>query len=98
VLSESTAILQYLATTRELQDPWYPADPRSMSLVHRFNSWYHPNLRANAALMIFKTHLESSQGLDLPSEELKEMKANVPNLLKTMDRWIEENGGFIAGG
>jgi glutathione S-transferase len=97
VLWETTAILQYLATTRDLEETWYPADARKRSLVHRFNSWYHPNLRQNGALLFFKKRVAEKFGITINPAEIEEMEAALPNTLATMDRWIKENGGFLAG-
>jgi glutathione S-transferase len=63
VLYEITAILQYLATSRGLEDPWFPADPRKRQLVYRFNSWYQDNLRSTAALLPFYINFGENMGL-----------------------------------
>ena len=47
---ESCAILRYLATTRNVDDHWYPKDPLLQSKVDSYLAWQHFNTRYNCAL------------------------------------------------
>ena len=97
VLYESVAILQYLATTKGLQDPWFPTDPHERSKTLKFNSWYHGNIRSNVVLSAFFNSVAPLLGKEIQPERKAEAEANVPRVLKTMERWIQENGGYVTG-
>ena len=47
---ESCSILRYLATTRNVDDHWYPKDPLLQSKVDSYLAWQHFNTRYNCAL------------------------------------------------
>lgn len=65
VLYESVAILQYLATSRDLQDPWFPKDPRQRSKIYKFNSWYHPKVRASVVMSAFFNSIAPQLGKEV---------------------------------
>lgn len=45
MVCETAAILQYLAASRGLEDPWFPAEPKKRALIYRYAAWHHANLR-----------------------------------------------------
>ena len=52
-MAESHAIMRYLATTRNVADHWYPADPRKRALVDQYLDWHHSWLRLGASRSVF---------------------------------------------
>jgi glutathione S-transferase len=52
-LSEATAILRYLAATREVDPVWLGKTPRERARVDLLFSWYHTNLRLRSTLEYF---------------------------------------------
>uniref|UniRef100_A0A3Q2ZHJ7 Glutathione S-transferase theta 1a n=1 Tax=Hippocampus comes TaxID=109280 RepID=A0A3Q2ZHJ7_HIPCM len=71
VLTESVAILQYLAEKHasRLPDHWYPADLRQRARVNEYLSWQQMNLRAHGSkVFLLKVGLDSyelSQTVDV---------------------------------
>uniref|UniRef100_A0A3Q2Y7R9 glutathione transferase n=1 Tax=Hippocampus comes TaxID=109280 RepID=A0A3Q2Y7R9_HIPCM len=70
VLTESVAILQYLAEKHasRLPDHWYPADLRQRARVNEYLSWQQMNLRAHGSkVFLLKVGLveELSQTVDV---------------------------------
>ena len=41
VLSETVAILQYLAESNNLEDQWYPAEPKQRALIDQYLNWFY---------------------------------------------------------
>ena len=64
-LTESHAIMTYLATTRQVADHWYPADPQKRALVDRYLHWHHGNLR-KAGTVIYGTLIVPMFGSTMP--------------------------------
>ncbi|OMJ67174.1 hypothetical protein SteCoe_35739 [Stentor coeruleus] len=54
MLYESHAILAYLANTFEVQDHWYPKDPKKRALVDLYLHWHHLNLRYGCGHYIYR--------------------------------------------
>ena len=44
-LAESHTIMRYLANSRGITDPWYPADPRKRAIVDMYLDQHHSFLR-----------------------------------------------------
>uniref|UniRef100_A0A3B5M6C7 GST N-terminal domain-containing protein n=1 Tax=Xiphophorus couchianus TaxID=32473 RepID=A0A3B5M6C7_9TELE len=49
VLTESDAILKYLATTFDIPEHWYPWQPERRARVDEYTAWHHSNTRPHAA-------------------------------------------------
>ncbi|KPP65684.1 Glutathione S-transferase theta-1-like [Scleropages formosus] len=49
VLTESDAILKYLATNYNVPEYWYPRDPERRARVDEYTVWHHTNIRPPAA-------------------------------------------------
>eukprot|EP01038_Epipyxis_sp_PR26KG_P005619 gene5619-7761_t len=63
-LSESGAILQYLAESRSLTN-WYPIDVREKAKVNFWMHWMHTNVRVSTkGLLVNKTVLQKRAGAD----------------------------------
>jgi len=55
-LTESVAILKYLATKYKVADNWYPKDLQKQAKVDEYMNWQHFNLRTFGS-MYFRTKL-----------------------------------------
>jgi len=51
-LSESAAILTYLASSRKLPDHWYPADHKARAKVDQYLHWHHQHIRKIAVAWV----------------------------------------------
>ena len=45
ILTESVAIMRYLAREKEVEDHWYPVDSRAQARVDEYMEWQHLNIR-----------------------------------------------------
>ena len=45
ILTESVAIMRYLAREKEVEDHWYPRDSRAQARVDEYLEWQHLNTR-----------------------------------------------------
>ena len=43
-LTESVAIMKYLASTRDIADHWYPKDSKSRARVDEYLAWQHQGI------------------------------------------------------
>ncbi|PWA16972.1 hypothetical protein CCH79_00020084 [Gambusia affinis] len=70
VLTESDAILKYLATTFDIPEHWYPWQPERRARVDEYMAWHHSNTRPHAAkVFILEVNLKLS--LDLKRNNLE---------------------------
>ena len=56
-LSESHAIMRYLATSRKCDDHWYPADPRKRARIDEYLNWHHLNIRMGCGVLFFRKYV-----------------------------------------
>ncbi|XP_062272910.1 glutathione S-transferase theta-1-like [Scomber scombrus] len=49
ILTESDAILKYLATKYDVPEHWYPRQPERRARVDEYTAWHHSNTRPHAA-------------------------------------------------
>ena len=49
ILTESVAIMRYLAREKEVEDHWYPRDSRAQARVDEYLEWQHLGTRMNCA-------------------------------------------------
>ena len=53
-MSESHAIMRYLATTRDVADHWYPKDARKRAVVDQYLDMHHSYIRQGIGAYTFK--------------------------------------------
>ncbi|KAG1973932.1 glutathione S-transferase theta-4 [Pimephales promelas] len=71
ILTESIAILQYLAANHHTPDHWYPADLQKRARVDEFLSWQHTNIRAHGSKVFwFRGVLPAVTGAPVPKEKM----------------------------
>lgn len=99
-IRESCAILRYLASTRKIDDHWYPRDPLLQATVDSYLAWQHLNTRLNCARYFQVSWLipmMTQQPIDT-----KEQEAFLTRMEKTLSDiervWLEEGKrNYIAG-
>lgn len=87
VLSESHAILIYLARSRQVADHWYPADLTKRALVDRYLHWHHTNLRY-AGFWIFDKVMKPILGQTPLDYVLEESPIVLAKALRVMETWL----------
>ena len=94
-LSESHAILTYLATTRQVADHWYPSDPQKRALVDRYLHWHHLNLH-RGAYMTYARVLAPLLGHSPPPALVSEAEDVFAKAVTVLEGWLSERR-YIAG-
>ncbi|XP_067910808.1 glutathione S-transferase theta-2 [Heterodontus francisci] len=84
VLTESVAILKYLATKYDVPQFWYPEDPMQRAKVDEYMAWQHINARYHAA-KVFQLEILIPRMTGQPVDEIRLTKA-LTELNGTLDR------------
>ncbi|KAL2649935.1 hypothetical protein R1flu_018063 [Riccia fluitans] len=100
ILTESLAILRYLAASRHAPDHWYPAEVKSRARVDSLLDSYHTNIRQTAPYIKQKELLPCLWGLPRGPDAL--IKFHETNMTTAMDLVEEyylkpEEGPFLLG-
>ena len=91
-LSESHAILRYLAESRGLTENWYPKDLKKRAIVDQYLDWHHTMLRQGAAGFVFrKTFGPKLTGKTYTEEELNFHETYLKRSLNLMERWLSQS-------
>ncbi|XP_053313311.1 glutathione S-transferase theta-3-like [Spea bombifrons] len=85
-LSESIAILLYLARKFNTPDHWYPSDLQKRARVDEYLAWQHTNTRLHCYKVFWAKHMSIILGQEVSSEKLDcvitEFNTTVTNLEK----------------
>ncbi|XP_063050881.1 glutathione S-transferase theta-2 [Engraulis encrasicolus] len=84
VLTESDAILKYLATKYNAPDHWYPREPQRRAKVDEYTAWHHTNTRPHAA-KVFILEVLMPRMTGQPTEAIRVQNA-LADLSGTLDR------------
>nr|QBR98219.1 glutathione S-transferase theta [Diaphanosoma celebensis] len=100
VLTESVAILRYLARERKVPDHWYPSDLKKQAKVDEYLEWQHLNTRLFCA-MFFRSKFLEPMMFNRPVEEKKvaRFQGEMEKCLAQIENIWLENGKkkFIVG-
>lgn len=97
-MTESVAILRYLAREKSLPDYWYPKDSKRQVRVDEFLEWQHNNVRATCAKYFMKKWIfPLVTGQELEPEKLAEYKQSMEDCLDSMETLWLANGNYICG-
>ncbi|XP_010215724.1 PREDICTED: glutathione S-transferase theta-1-like [Tinamus guttatus] len=98
LLSESIAILLYLARKFKTPDHWYPSDLQKRARVDEYLSWQHANIRAKSSdVFVSKFMLPVLVGQPLPPKKLEEIVEELNTVLKQFEVQFLQDKPFIAG-
>lgn len=99
-LSESVAIVRYLARENKVADHWYPTDSEKQARVDEYLEWQHLNTRILCMTFFRKKFLEPMLS-NTPADEVK-VAQHFEDMLKCLNQmesiWLD--GGkkqFVAG-
>ncbi|KAG8224351.1 hypothetical protein J437_LFUL004307 [Ladona fulva] len=82
-LMESIAIMRYICQTRNIDDPWYPKDPKLRARVDEYLEWQHIDIRGNTMNYLMNKFILPSVTGELPPE--KQILSYEKNLDKSFD-------------
>jgi len=92
VLTESVAMMRYLAREKEVADHWYPRDSRAQARVDEYLEWQHLGTRATCAGYFIERWLK-------PMMTKKVDEKKVAGALKAMETCLGElETVWLAGG
>jgi len=100
-LTESVAMMRYLARTREVADHWYPKDAKAQARVDEYLEWQHQGTRLQCSRFFLEKFLIPMTFRNRPNEnKVAKMKTNMENCLEEVERVWLKNGekDFIGGG
>ncbi|NP_001314691.1 glutathione S-transferase theta-1a [Danio rerio] len=98
LLTESIAILLYLAGKHSTPDHWYPADLQKRAQVDEFLSWQHTNIRSHGSKVFwFKGVLPAVTGAPVPKEKMDSALEDLNMSLKIFEDKFLQSRPFIIG-
>ncbi|XP_056319412.1 glutathione S-transferase theta-1a [Danio aesculapii] len=98
LLTESIAILLYLAGKHHTPDHWYPADLQKRAQVDEFLSWQHTNIRTHGSKVFwFRGVLPAVTGAPVPKEKMDSALEDLNMSLKIFEDKFLQSRPFIIG-
>ncbi|XP_034397463.1 glutathione S-transferase theta-1a [Cyclopterus lumpus] len=98
VLTESTAILEYLVQKHAVEDHWLPADLQQRARVNEYLSWQHMNLRAHGSkVFLLKALFPVIMGSEVPKEKMAAALEDLNQSLRTLEEKFLQSKAFIVG-
>ncbi|XP_042322939.1 glutathione S-transferase theta-3-like isoform X2 [Sceloporus undulatus] len=97
-LSESIAILLYLARKFKTADHWYPSDLQTRARVDEYLAWQHTGVRMTASkVFLAKALIPVFLGHPLPPEKLEAAAKDLDETLALFEAKFLQDRPFIAG-
>ncbi|KAM9857986.1 glutathione S-transferase theta-1a [Aulostomus maculatus] len=98
VLTESVAILQYLAQKHKVADHWYPVELQRRARVDEFLSWQHTNLRAHGSkVFLLRTLFPVVMDADVPEEKMDAAVEDLNRSLHLLEEKFLQDKPFLVG-
>uniref|UniRef100_A0A8C5LMH6 glutathione transferase n=1 Tax=Leptobrachium leishanense TaxID=445787 RepID=A0A8C5LMH6_9ANUR len=97
-LSESTAILLYLARNFNTPDHWYPSDLEKRARVDEYLAWQHTNTRLHAGKVFWaKGMAKAVYGEEICSEKLDPVLLQLNITLTNIEESFLQEKRFLVG-
>ncbi|KAI4881817.1 hypothetical protein NFI96_031874 [Prochilodus magdalenae] len=98
ILTESDAILKYLATVYNVPEYWYPRDPLRRARVDEYTAWHHMNTRLHTA-KVFIMEVLMPKMMGRPADPLKLEKAleELEQTLEKLEEMFLKRQAFLCG-
>lgn len=98
VLTESDAILKYLATTCDVPEHWYPRQPERRARVDEYTAWHHTNTRPHAAkVFILEVLLPAHSGSQVDEVRLNRALSELDDTLEKLESMFLGRQPFLCG-
>ncbi|NP_956815.2 glutathione S-transferase theta-2 [Danio rerio] len=98
VLTESDAILKYLATTYKVPDHWYPKLPEKRARVDEYTAWHHMNTRMHAATVFWQeVLLPLMTGQPANTAKLEKALSDLSGTLDKLENMFLKRQAFLCG-
>jgi len=97
-LTESIAILKYMAVKYNTPDHWYPADLQKRARVDEYLSWQHAAMRAHGSKVFwFRTMVPLITGAPVPKDKMDAAMEDLTMSLKIFEEMFLQDRLFIIG-
>uniref|UniRef100_A0A8C1ZLU8 glutathione transferase n=1 Tax=Cyprinus carpio TaxID=7962 RepID=A0A8C1ZLU8_CYPCA len=97
VLTESDAILKYLATAYNVPDHWYPKLPEKRARVDEYTAWNHTNTHINTSSIFLHEVLLPCMGQPTNPENFEKVLADLDGTLDKLENMFLKNQPFLCG-
>ncbi|KAJ8263309.1 hypothetical protein COCON_G00157660 [Conger conger] len=98
VLTESIAILKYLAEKFRTPDHWYPAELQKRARVNEYLAWQHTAIRAHGSKVFwFRSMVPIIIGTEVPKEKMDSAMEDLNTSLKLFEEKFLQDRAFIVG-
>ncbi|XP_040897558.1 glutathione S-transferase theta-2 [Toxotes jaculatrix] len=98
VLTESDAILKYLATVYDVPEHWYPRQPERRARVDEYTAWHHSNTRPHTAkVFILEVLLPAQSGSQVDEERLIRALSQLDDTLDKLESMFLRRQPFLCG-
>uniref|UniRef100_A0A3B4V6G7 glutathione transferase n=1 Tax=Seriola dumerili TaxID=41447 RepID=A0A3B4V6G7_SERDU len=98
VLTESDAILKYLATKYYVPEHWYPRQPERRARVDEYTAWHHSNTRPHAAkVFILEVLLPAQSGSPVEEVRLVRALSQLDDTLGKLESMFLRRQPFLCG-
>ncbi|XP_072243206.1 glutathione S-transferase theta-2 [Leuresthes tenuis] len=98
VLTESDAILKYLATRYDVPQHWYPRQPERRARVDEYTAWHHTNTRVHAAkVFILEVLLPAQSGAQVDERRLRAALSELDDTLDKLESVFLRRQPFLCG-
>ncbi|XP_062895268.1 glutathione S-transferase theta-2 isoform X2 [Mobula hypostoma] len=98
ILTESVAILKYLATKYNVPQFWYPQDVFQRAKVDEYMAWQHANVRFHAAkVFILEVLIPKASGQAVDQDKLNKAVSELSTTLDLLESMFLKNQRFLCG-
>ncbi|XP_035591336.1 glutathione S-transferase theta-2 [Oncorhynchus keta] len=98
VLTESDAILKYLATKYDVPGNWYPRHPERRARVDEYTAWHHTNTRPHAAkVFLMEVLLPHMTGQPADPLKVERALADLSDTLEKLENMFLKRQPFLCG-
>ncbi|MEQ2256179.1 hypothetical protein ILYODFUR_021721 [Ilyodon furcidens] len=98
VLTESDAILKYLATNHNVPEHWYPWLPERRARVDEYTAWHHTNTRPHAAkVFMLEVLLPAQFGAPVDQDHLERALLELDATLDKLESMFLRRQPFLCG-
>ncbi|KAK6476405.1 glutathione S-transferase theta-1-like [Huso huso] len=98
VLTESDAILKYLATKYKVQQHWYPREPERRARVDEYTAWHHTNTRPHAAkVFILEVVIPRMTGQATEAVKVERAVTELNGTLDKLESMFLKSQPFLCG-
>jgi len=95
---ESVASAKHLARTKNVDDHWYPKDPKKRARVDEYLAWQHTGIRAASNKVLMKFLLEAAfSGKPVPEEDKDAALKAFGENLGSIESYFLKDKPFIVG-